>query len=340
MGGNQALQANPDNGLYTGTSDINITTHGSDWYFAVTAVMFASTIAFIGLSFTVPRRNRIFHYITAAITMTASVAYFTMGSNLGYTPIAVEFQRNNSVVRGTVREIFYVRYIDWFVTTPVSQASFPLSQSKSNLESKLLLLDLLLTAGLPWPTILWTIFLDEVMIITGLVGALVASTYKWGYFTFAMVALFAIAWNVVIVARSNAKALGPTISKTFLLCGVWTIFLWFLYPIAWGLSEGGNVISPDSEAVFYGVLDILAKPVFGALLIFGHRNIDPAQLGLHIRDYDDMPSEKAGYGNNGIAGDVPVTGAGTTGVSHGATHGTTETAAGVHAHNVTGETAV
>jgi bacteriorhodopsin len=44
----------------------------------------------------------------------------------------------------------------------------------------LLLMDLLLTAGLPWPTILYTIFLDEVMIVTGLVGALVKSRYKWG----------------------------------------------------------------------------------------------------------------------------------------------------------------
>lgn len=47
-------------------------------------------------------------------------------------------------------------------------------------------MDLLLTAGLPWPTILWTIFLDEVMIVTGLVGALVKSRYNWGknYFPF------------------------------------------------------------------------------------------------------------------------------------------------------------
>lgn len=42
----------------------------------------------------------------------------------------------------------------------------------------LLLLDLLLTAGLPWPTILFTILLDEVMIVSGLVGALVHSNYK------------------------------------------------------------------------------------------------------------------------------------------------------------------
>jgi bacteriorhodopsin len=118
--GNNALNVNPDHGYYDGTSDINITTHGSDWYWAVTAVMAASTIAFIGLSFTVPRRNRIFHYITASITLVAAIAYFTMASNLGYTPIAVEFQRSNPRVSGTYREIFYVRYIDWFVTTPVS----------------------------------------------------------------------------------------------------------------------------------------------------------------------------------------------------------------------------
>lgn len=41
-------------------------------------------------------------------------------------------------------------------------------------------MDLLLTAGLPWPTILYTILIDEVMIITGLVGALVQSSYKAG----------------------------------------------------------------------------------------------------------------------------------------------------------------
>ena len=72
-----------------------------------------------------------------------------------------------------------------------------------------------------------------------------------------------------------------------MICGVLTSLLWLLYPIAWAVCEGGNIISPDSEAAFYGVLDVLAKPVFGALLIWGHRNIDPARLGLQIKDYGD-----------------------------------------------------
>jgi len=293
--GNNALSANPNSFTYPSASDINITTHGSDWYWAVTAVMAASTIAFLGLSFRVHRRNRVFHYITAAITLVATVAYFTMASNLGYAAIAVEYSRSNPKVAGLYREIFYVRYIDWVITTP------------------LLLLDLLLTAGLPWPTVLFTLLVDEVMIVCGLVGALVSSSYKWGYFVIAMIALFGIFWNVVIVAKAHALAIGPVVHRTFLLCGVWTMFLWFIYPIAWGLSEGGNVIAPDSEAVFYGILDILAKPVFGALLLFGHRNIDPASLGLVIRDYDDAPyHEKTGgighHHNNGVVANNTATG--------------------------------
>lgn len=230
--------------------------------------MTVATITFVGLAYTRKRSDRVFHYITAGITMVAAIAYFSMASNLGFTPIAVEYKRSDHRVAGTYREIFYVRYIDWFITTP------------------LLLLDLLLTAGMPTPTILWIIMVDEVMIVTGLVGALVTSSYKWGYFTFGCAALLYIVYHLAWESRRNAARLGNDIGRVFLMCGSLTLVLWVVYPIAWGVCEGGNIIAPDSEAVFYGILDLLAKPVFGALLIFGHRNIEPARLGLHIRDYE------------------------------------------------------
>jgi len=282
--GNNALNVNNDmvNGAH---ADIAITTHGSDWYWAVCAVMTVATLAFAGLAMTVPRERRIFHYITAGVTMVASIAYFSMASNLGWASIYVEFVREGGGVGGIDREIFYVRYIDWFITTP------------------LLLMDLLLTAAMPWPTILWIILLDEVMIVTGLVGALVESSYKWGYFTFGCVALIFIFYSLVWESRKHANAIGSDVGKVFTICGSLTAFLWWLYPIAWGVCEGGNVITPDSEAAFYGVLDLLAKPVFGALLIWGHRDIDPARLGLAIRDYTDEDHhvfEKRKKGPDGV----------------------------------------
>lgn len=145
----------------------------------------------------------------------------------------------------------------------------------------------MLTAGMPWPSILFVILVDWVMIVTGLVGALVRTSYKWGFYVFGCVALFYILYQLVWEARRHANAMGNDVGKTFLQCGTLTAVLWTLYPIAWGVSEGANVIAPDSEAAFYGVLDVLAKPVFGALLIWGHRNIDPGRLGLHIHDYTE-----------------------------------------------------
>ncbi|KAM0326220.1 hypothetical protein ACHAQA_006817 [Verticillium albo-atrum] len=284
MAGNQALSTNRGVGPQ---ADLAISVRGSDWYYAVCAIMGASTIAFLIMATRKRQTHRIFHYITASITLVACIAYFSMGSSLGQTPIQAEFERQGSSAVGAAgtREIFYVRYIDWFVTTP------------------LLLLDLCLTAGLPWPTILVVILADEVMIICGLVGALVSTSYKWGYWVFGMIAFFYVVYALVVDGRHHAKALGGSIYQTYNRCGVLTIFLWFLYPIAWGLSEGGNIIHPDSEAIFYGILDVIAKPVFGFLLLFGHRNIDPAALGLHIREPGMAKS------NHGVS-------------SHGGDHGT------------------
>ncbi|TPX09700.1 uncharacterized protein E0L32_009039 [Thyridium curvatum] len=263
--GNQALNINHVVGPQ---ADLAITTHGSDWYWAVCAVMSVTTLIFMGMSFMRPRADRLFHYITAGITLVAAIAYFSMGAGLGQVPIQAEFVRGGSkqVAAAGTREIFYARYIDWVITTP------------------LLLLDLMLTAAMPTPTILVTLLADEVMIVCGLIGALTQTSYKWGYWTFGTVALFFVAYQIVIVGLRHANVLGGAPKRTFLMCGVWTLFLWFLYPIAWGLSEGGNVIHPDSEAVFYGVLDLMAKPVFGFMLIIGHMKISAADLGLSIRE--------------------------------------------------------
>lgn len=173
--------------------------------------MTVATLSFVGLAMMVPRERRVFHYITAAVTMVASIAYFSMASNLGWTSIDVEYQRNGGGVGGIDREIFYVRYIDWFITTP------------------LLLMDLLLTAAMPWPTVLWVIMVDEMMIVTGLVGALVESSYKWGYFVFGCVGLCYI-FYVLVWEAQNSAALGKDVGQVFLICGSMTALLWWLYP--------------------------------------------------------------------------------------------------------------
>jgi len=114
---NNAPEINP-NIVNDKEVDIAQTVRGSDFYYAICAVMGAVALGVIGPSYAKPRTDRIFFYITAAINMTACIAYFTMGSNLGWTPIDVEWHRSEGIVAGRNRQIMYVRYIDWFITTP------------------------------------------------------------------------------------------------------------------------------------------------------------------------------------------------------------------------------
>lgn len=126
---NKAIETNPNVFNYFRTADTNIDTHGSNWLWAVCALMSFATLCIIAHSFTKHRSHRVFHYITAAITLTAAISYFTMASNLGYAAIEVEFLRARRQTSGRTRAVFYVRYIDWFVTTPVCLISFPLPSS-------------------------------------------------------------------------------------------------------------------------------------------------------------------------------------------------------------------
>jgi len=250
----------------TVTTNNHITAAGSDWYWTVCSVMTVSAFGFMIHSFFKPRSQRLFHYLNATVCIVAAVSYFAMGSNLGWTAIEVEWLRSDAQVHGNMRQIFYVRYIDWFITTP------------------LIVAQLLLTAALPTPTILYTLVLTEVVVINGLVGALVKSSYKWGFFTFGAAAFFFIAFTILYDGRAYARVLGADVLRIFNILAAWTILLWTVYPVIWGVSEGGNIIPPDSEAVSYGVLDLLTKPVFGAVLIWGLRNVDLERLGIHTLD--------------------------------------------------------
>lgn len=140
---------------------------------------------------------------------------------------------------------------DWTITTP------------------LLLLELLLGTGLPLSDIVTVIFFDLVMIITGLIGSLVASAYKyvfslrstriilmshsrWAFFTGGMLALFYI-WAVLIGgARTSAHLISPAAGRAFTGSAIYLSLIWLLYPVAWGLADGGNVLHPSGEMIFYG----------------------------------------------------------------------------------------
>lgn len=135
--------------------------------------------------------------------------------------------------------------------------------------------------------------------------------------------MFYIFWTLAGVGRKRARRLGSDVYRVYMMCGVLTLFVWLCYPIAWGVSEGANIIAPDSEAVFYGVLDFLAKPVFSVALVLGHWNIDPARLGLEITYGEERDHEIRGENKRSDDGVAP----GGVASSPATVHETTPTAA-------------
>lgn len=105
-------------------------------------------------------------------------------------------------------------------------------------------------------------------------------------------------------------------------------FVTMLYPVAWGLSEGGNVISPTREMIFYGILDLVLGPVFLYYFVWGLRKTDYGLFGLHSGKYTDGPhgtgSGSAGFGRgNGVGGNaISGNGVGNNGMTgaHGIGH--------------------
>jgi bacteriorhodopsin len=168
-----------------------------------------------------------------------------MASDLGFAPVEV-FQRGPGA-----RQFWYVRYIDWVITT------------------SLLVTELLLISGLPMNIILSTIFADIVMIICGLIAGLVSTIYKWAFYVFGCVAMFWVFWNILSGIKSSEKN-----RRIYIILTSWMLFFWTIYPIAWGLCEGSNVLLVTGEMISYGILDIFTKPIFAGLILFIHRNTD------------------------------------------------------------------
>ncbi|KAL8279068.1 hypothetical protein RQP46_008526 [Phenoliferia psychrophenolica] len=270
------FEANPP------VADIDISQAGSDFLWAVFACMMAGALGLLFFGAMRPVGQRAFFHLGAVLCFTASIAYYCMASDLGAAAIRVEYIRagqlgGDAVARGIAhptRSVWYARYIDWVVTTP------------------LLLLELLLTTGLPLSEVFVTIFFDEAMIITGLLGALVSSQYKWGLFTFGMFAEVYITYVLFGPGLKSAAGLGPDFHRAYFRSTVILSFLWVLYPVCWALADGGNVISPNAEMIFYGVLDVLAKPVFCFYHCYEMSKCDYSKLGFTSGKVSDGATDR------------------------------------------------
>jgi len=235
--------------------------NGSDWLWAVTAIYIFSFLIFFGTSFRARSGEKIFHYLFLVALLVGAITYYAQASDLGYVLVR---QVNSSPRLALIRQIFWPKYVNWVVSFPV------------------VITALGLLSGIPWATIVYNIFLSWIWVISYLVSAFTVSNYKWGFFAFGTVSWLLLAYQT-LGANSSAKRVG--VSRDHTMLSGWVNLLWLLYPIAFGLSDGGNTIGVTPGFIFFGVLDVLLVPALAFAFLVLARRWDYGQLNLAFTRY-------------------------------------------------------
>jgi bacteriorhodopsin len=159
-----------------------------------------------------------------------------------------------TIVNGRV--FHYARFIDWLVTTP------------------LLLLDLGALAGISTEESLALVFLDVLMVLSGMAGGFSegkASLWMW---VLGCIFFLPIVYDLAFTFRVKAKVAGVAASRCYDKLVVLTILLWTAYPVVFYLGEYDGSISTTAEIGAYMVLDVLAKCVFGTVLLTSRQSLE------------------------------------------------------------------
>ena len=218
-------------------------------------------IGLLSVCFAAPESKRAFHYLFTVTLLVGAVTYYAQAANLGWTVI----QEADQLGHGETRQIFYAKYINWTVSFPS------------------IALALGLISGISWTTIICNIAITWLWILTYLAAAFTATDYKWGFFAFGTLSWVILAMSTMNESREEAVRRG--IGRDYVILASWPNLLWLLYPIAFGLSDGGNRIGVTGSFIFFGILDILMVPVFCFVFVYVSSRWDWSKLNIDFSEY-------------------------------------------------------
>jgi len=240
-------------------------------------LMVLASVLFVILGWSVPASKRIFHHVTTLITITSALTYFALATHSGSTfRLFVTREKHDHGLPDThhrvFRQVLWARYVEWIITGP------------------LILIDLGLLAGISGASLSTAIVADIIMVLSALFASLShrvphhdGKTHGgkiWGWFAIAILSYLVIIYQLVINGRAAASARGSKVSKFFYSIAGYTILVWTAYPIVWAIADGKRMVSVNTEIIIFAVLDVLAKGVFGAWLLFTYRALPEAEVEL------------------------------------------------------------
>lgn len=228
----------------------------SQLHWLYVAVMAASAIAFLSMSSNpkgVPQYKYLIH------------TFVVIWSGLAYAALAM----GQGKTEAFGQTVYYARYIDWVVTTP------------------LLLLSLVLTGkytvDMKGPITAGLLGTQVIMILTGLVAELSPEGPRWFWYLSGCVALIVVLRLFWGPLNEIASQQGDHIRRVYRGSALFLTVQWLLYPLVWALGTPGlGLLNPFLTTALLILLPIVSKAGFAFYNLGKLRN-----LPHHLHDHDE-----------------------------------------------------
>jgi len=234
---------------YSGSEYLNPTeSFTSVVVFWVGCGLLATGAVIYGLGFRSAKREawEEFYLNNFIICSWAACSYLAMAMHLG----SLDFPTQQILGGEHSRHIYWARYADWVVTTPI------------------ILYDLTKLSGIR-PTVKKAIIYSDIaMIITGLIAAL--SPFNQRMVWYIVSCMFEVGIFVLLLGPvwTSARRQHHTVSKLFTQALVFFSCFFWLYPVVWILGyKGFGIYGDDVETFLTMCLDVTAKVFYGLYLV-------------------------------------------------------------------------
>jgi bacteriorhodopsin len=208
--------------------------------------LFRNSNADVGYDDSTTTKSQRYRLLTSAVTIIAATMYFFMAQGYGI----------EVAVSGVSVEFWWLRYLDWLITTP------------------LLLLDLALIAGIDvWDTFALMVA-DVLMVAVGLVAGNPQYGHTWecfgvslGFFLLTLYIIGEGMWERADDPSTTEEK--ERVMKTLLWL---TVITWCTYPLYFALEYSKVLKNTNSNhrcalVLLYALSDVIAKAVFGFILL-------------------------------------------------------------------------
>ena len=197
------------------------------------------------------------------VPLIAAISYFSMAAGQGHVILPTDTAAPGTA--GT-RILYWARYADWTITTPLLLVSLGLSGMHTARTRNWLLVGAVLA--------------DLLMIVTAFAfGASETAWVKWSWFTVscaAFLGVYYVIWGPQLQASNEAR---DDVRSSYRSHAAMLSVLWLIYPFVLAVAPDGlNVLSDSLSVLSIAVLDVLSKVAYGFLTVASDKSVTDRDL--------------------------------------------------------------